>query len=104
MKNDNVAVVNLALKCVGLCCLVDKELAKKQFLPFFFYISDYKSEDVWISAASIIFDLLLKYDFDLFIKNQELEDGDSAIGDKMSRNNIIDSLMALLDSQVLLNN
>ena len=123
MQNTNEAVLSLAIKCTGLCCHVDKDLAKKYLFVFFLYISEFANEEVWVSAAEVIFDLLLKYGFDHFDIAQEdnaeenaskrhksvrlysHNDEDTNVTDEQinrtdSSNKVITALMALLDSQV----
>ncbi|KAL7297267.1 hypothetical protein TKK_0009667 [Trichogramma kaykai] len=124
IQHNNEYVIRLALKCVGLCSLIDKELAKKYFMLYFVYISESNSEEVWVAAAEVIFDLLLKYGFEHFnIAAQEEEDSTTSKKGKAVRlfseqeedinvndkeiscdngnvNNVLKALMALLDSQL----
>ena len=114
-------MLSLAFKCLGLCCHVDQDLAKKYIMMYFLYISESANENVWIAATEVIFDLLLKYGFEHFNITQDdnpqsgkrsrsvrlysHNDEDINVNDKQinctdSSNNVIKALMALLDNQV----
>lgn len=115
------------MKCVGLCCHVDRELAKKYLMMYFLFISESSCEEVWIAATQIIFDLLLKYGFEHFDISQDSDenttlhngskrsksvrlyshnDDDTNVNDKQINseigNNVIKALLALLDNQVII--
>ncbi|OXU30311.1 hypothetical protein TSAR_015427 [Trichomalopsis sarcophagae] len=124
LQNNHEQVLSLALKCVGLCCHSDKDLAKKYFMMYCLYISESTSDDVWIAATEVIFDLLLKFGFEHFditpdeennpqngnkrnrsVRLYSHNDEDINVNDKQIRtvdgsNNVIKVLMALLDNQV----
>ncbi|XP_015584822.1 condensin complex subunit 3 [Cephus cinctus] len=64
----------LALKAVAICCLLDKELAKKHIMMFFLQFSiEQDNQDIWIMALKSIFDLLLFYGMEYFdiMQNEE---------------------------------
>lgn len=62
---DNVHV--LALKALGLYCILDKEMAKKHLMIFFYQFSaEQENPDIWIIALKGIFDLLLVYGLEYF--------------------------------------
>lgn len=63
--DDNVHV--LALKGLGLYCILDKEMAKKHLMIFFYQFSaEQENADIWIIALKGIFDLLLVYGLEYF--------------------------------------
>lgn len=88
------------------------------------YIFESTSDDVWIAATEVIFDLLLKFGFEHFDITQEDDNNpqnaskrsrsvrlyshndedinvnDKQIGNMDGGNNILKALMALLDNQV----
>ncbi|XP_023247525.1 condensin complex subunit 3-like [Copidosoma floridanum] len=123
LQNTHIKVLSLALECVGLCCHVDKDLAKKYLMMYFLYITESADENVWIAATEVIFDLLLKYGFEHFEITQEgtnniqdtskksksvrlysHNDEDTNVNDKNMHadgsHNVIKALIALLDNQV----
>lgn len=64
----------LALKALGLYCILDKELAKKHIMIFFYQFSlEQENQEIWITALKGIFDLLLMYGLDYFeiLQNSE---------------------------------
>ncbi|XP_032674669.1 condensin complex subunit 3 isoform X2 [Odontomachus brunneus] len=62
---DNVHV--LALRALGLYCILDKEMAKKHLMIFFYQFStEQENPDIWIIALKGIFDLLLVYGLEYF--------------------------------------
>ncbi|XP_025155533.1 condensin complex subunit 3-like [Harpegnathos saltator] len=63
--DDNVHV--LALKALGMYCILDKEMAKKHLMIFFYQFSaEQENPDIWIIALKGIFDLLLFYGLEYF--------------------------------------
>ncbi|XP_014473567.1 PREDICTED: condensin complex subunit 3 [Dinoponera quadriceps] len=71
--DDNVHV--LALKALGLYCILDKEMAKKHIMIFFYQFSaEQENPDIWIIALKGIFDLLLLYGLEYFQILQDSED------------------------------
>lgn len=93
---------------------------------YFLYISESSSEEVWIAATEVVFDLLLKYGFEHFDIPQDGDenttmhngskrsksvrlyshtDDDTHVNDKQINstdmgNNVIKALLALLDNSV----
>ncbi|KAL6264149.1 hypothetical protein P5V15_004228 [Pogonomyrmex californicus] len=58
--DDSVHV--LALKTLGVYCILDKELAKKHIMIFFYQFSlEQDDQEIWITSLKVIFDLLLMY-------------------------------------------
>lgn len=123
LQNLNISLLTLALKCVGLCCHIDKDLAKKYLMIYFIYITESDDEEVWIAVTEIIFDLLLKYGIEHFEITQDdgnnHQDGnkrnksvrlyshtdeDIHVNDRQvnadTGNDVIKALISLLDSQV----
>ncbi|KAG7202630.1 hypothetical protein KM043_009811 [Ampulex compressa] len=71
--DDSVHI--LALKVVGVCCLFDKELAKKHVMMFFLQFSmEQENQEIWVIALKAIFDLLLLYGFEHFDITGSLEE------------------------------
>ncbi|EFN80068.1 Condensin complex subunit 3 [Harpegnathos saltator] len=63
--DDNVHV--LALKALGVYCILDKEMAKKYLMVFFYQFSaEQENPDIWVIALKGIFDLLLSYGLEYF--------------------------------------
>lgn len=63
--DDDVHI--LALKALGLYCILDKEMAKKHLMIFFYQFSaEQENPDIWIIALKGIFDLLLVYGLEYF--------------------------------------
>ncbi|KAJ8674292.1 hypothetical protein QAD02_005554 [Eretmocerus hayati] len=98
-EDNNEKVLSIALRCIGLCCHVDAELAKKYLMLCFLYISESPYEDVWIAAAQVIFDMLLKYGFEHFNINKDDDPNNQQNG---KRNKSI-RLFSQTDEDVLVN-
>lgn len=57
----------LALKVLSIYCILDKELAKKHIMIFFYQFSlEPDDQEIWIIALKGIFDLLLYYGIECF--------------------------------------
>ncbi|XP_054016614.1 condensin complex subunit 3-like [Hylaeus anthracinus] len=71
--DDNVRV--LAIKVIGINCILDKELAKKHLLTLFLQFSlEQQNQEIWIVTLKGIFDLLLVYGleyFDILVNRNE---------------------------------
>ncbi|XP_029671804.1 condensin complex subunit 3 [Formica exsecta] len=73
--DDNVHV--LALKVLGTYCILDKELAKKHVMIFFYQFSyEHENQEIWIVALKAIFDLLLIYGLEYF-ENLQIQEENS---------------------------
>ncbi|XP_043255014.1 condensin complex subunit 3-like [Colletes gigas] len=71
-SNDNVHI--LALKTVSICCILDKEIAKKHIIILLLQFSlEQENSGIWVIALKGIFDLLLLYGLDYFgiVESQE---------------------------------
>ncbi|XP_067204623.1 condensin complex subunit 3 isoform X2 [Linepithema humile] len=74
--DDNVHI--LALKVLTVYCLLDKELAKKHIMIFFYQFSlEQETREIWLTALKGIFDLLLRYGLEYFEILQNPEDENS---------------------------
>ncbi|XP_076666914.1 chromosome associated protein G [Andrena cerasifolii] len=63
--DDNVHI--LAIRAVSICCILDKEEAKKHIMMLFLQFSlEQENEKIWIEALIGIFDLLLLYGLQYF--------------------------------------
>lgn len=63
--HDSVHV--LALKTLGVYCILDKELAKKHMMIFFYQFSlEQENQEIWVVSLKGIFDLLLMYGLEYF--------------------------------------
>ncbi|XP_020300506.1 condensin complex subunit 3 isoform X2 [Pseudomyrmex gracilis] len=63
--DDSVHI--LALKVLSIYCILDKELAKKHIMIFFYQFSlEPDDQEIWIIALKGIFDLLLYYGIECF--------------------------------------
>lgn len=75
--DDNVHV--LVLKVLAVYCILDKELAKKHIMIFFYQFSlEQENQEIWIVALKGIFDLLLYYGLEYFEILQNLEDEENS--------------------------
>ncbi|XP_071634253.1 condensin complex subunit 3 [Temnothorax longispinosus] len=64
-SDDSVHI--LALKTLGVYCILDKELAKKHIMIFFYQFSlEQENQEIWVVSLKGIFDLLLMYGFEYF--------------------------------------
>ncbi|XP_023289112.1 condensin complex subunit 3 [Orussus abietinus] len=60
-------VQTLAFKALSICCVLDKELAKRYLMVFFMILTtENDSTRVWTTALKAVFDLLLLYGLDFF--------------------------------------
>lgn len=67
----------LALKVLGTYCILDKELAKKHVMIFFYQFSyEHENQEIWIVALKAIFDLLLIYGLEYF-ENLQIQEENS---------------------------
>ncbi|XP_011050713.1 PREDICTED: condensin complex subunit 3 isoform X2 [Acromyrmex echinatior] len=63
--HDSVHV--LALKTLCVYCILDKELAKKHIMIFFYQFSlEQENQEIWVVSLKAIFDLLLVYGLEYF--------------------------------------
>ncbi|KYQ51533.1 Condensin complex subunit 3 [Trachymyrmex zeteki] len=63
--HDNVHI--LALKTLCVYCILDKELAKKHIMIFFYQFSlEQENQEIWVVSLMAIFDLLLVYGLEYF--------------------------------------
>ena len=97
----------LALKAIGICCLLDEEVAKQFMMLFYLQLSsDDDIPQIWIIALKTIFDLLLAYGLETFEiepygKSQDV----SNVADRTDGNenrNFIKIIITLLDNVVSL--
>ncbi|XP_076234312.1 chromosome associated protein G [Calliopsis andreniformis] len=64
-SDDRVHI--LAIKAISICCVLDKELAKKHIMMLLLQFSlEQENEEIWIAALKGIFDLLLLYGLEYF--------------------------------------
>ncbi|EFN66582.1 Condensin complex subunit 3 [Camponotus floridanus] len=81
--DDNVHV--LALKLLSTYCILDKELAKKHIMIFFYQFSyEQENQENWIVALKAIFDLLLIYGLEYF-ENLQIQEENSENKSEKSR-------------------
>ncbi|GAB1863840.1 Condensin complex subunit 3 [Camponotus japonicus] len=81
--DDNVHV--LALKVLSIYCILDKELAKKHIMIFFYQFSyEQENQENWIVALKGIFDLLLIYGLEYF-ENLQIQEENSENKSEKSR-------------------
>ncbi|KAK0164610.1 hypothetical protein PV328_003221 [Microctonus aethiopoides] len=65
LQHPDESVKLLALKAVGICLLLDKELAKEHLMFYFLqFVRD--DRDTWIVSLKVMFDLFLRYGLDYF--------------------------------------
>lgn len=75
----------LALKVLSIYCILDKELAKKHIMIFFYQFSyEQENQENWIVALKGIFDLLLIYGLEYF-ENLQIQEENSENRSEKSR-------------------
>ncbi|KAI0235791.1 Condensin complex subunit 3 [Lamellibrachia satsuma] len=66
MTNGDAAVRNMAVKALGLCCLLDQDTARTHLL-LFMQVSQFDHETVQLTALLVIFDLLHLFGMEAFL-------------------------------------
>lgn len=108
-QHEHVDVRNLALTAVGICCLLNGELAKQHLTIFLLQFSnDDENIDVLLTSLKAMIDLLLCFGLEHFDTSQNVENDEdkrnqeSNMQDGQSGTNITKFLFRLLDSTVRL--
>ncbi|XP_003705431.1 chromosome associated protein G [Megachile rotundata] len=74
--DDNVHI--LAVRALSICCILDKELAKKHIMMLILQFSlEQENPEIWIIALKGIFDLLLLYGLEHFDILQQPEESNT---------------------------
>ncbi|XP_066999991.1 condensin complex subunit 3 isoform X2 [Anabrus simplex] len=74
LKVEDALVQVMALQTMGVFCLLEKELAQKHILMFYYYLGNNSVDEVCIVALKAIFDMLLLYGLQTFAIEEEMND------------------------------
>ncbi|XP_069689103.1 condensin complex subunit 3 isoform X2 [Periplaneta americana] len=88
IEDCDTYVRSLALRAIGVFCLLDQELAKQYILMFYFQLANNESEEVCIMTLKVIFDLFMLYGLRPF--QMEEEDTGEKETDKTGRKKLFD--------------
>ncbi|XP_023232343.1 condensin complex subunit 3-like isoform X2 [Centruroides sculpturatus] len=109
IQNEDPAIRKQAVMGLGLCCLLNYDIACKHFF-LFLQIAQVDQESIQVTAFKAIFDLLLLYGLDSFQKDFHPEDTDTIPetptdeGDEITTENIskdlVSNILAILSSQL----
>ncbi|GFG28408.1 hypothetical protein Cfor_11336 [Coptotermes formosanus] len=115
IEDCDTYVRSLALRALGVCCLLSQDVAKKYILVFYFQLANSEADEVCTMAVKVIFDLFLLYGLQAFQfeENGEDEENEREVADRdditksnnevtsavnASSSNFIRILTSLLDS------
>ena len=105
IQNPDPGVRNIGIKTLGVCCLLDLEVAQR-YLVLFLQICQMDLEAIKISSACVIFDLLLRFGLEQFnipeVKDigKEGEDEEEDEDNTQNKKDIMSLLTDMLDTEV----
>ena len=67
-------VRSLAVRALGVCCLISQDVAKKYILVFYFQLANSEADEVCTMTVKVIFDLFLLYGLQTFQFEENAED------------------------------